>query len=188
MANCSNISNILFAKRILENLVMHVVLGHCFIYLTYISIFDTFVPKSEENSQICQGSKRFQCSQIVLLKALLSKNRLYFFCLILWHTPISLSIEMPHCRLTSSFNSFLSALSFSSLVCQAKSLIIIVKVNAIKIYMKNTHFITIKYNIWHEGVLLKLYQYGISGNLLKLLTNFLKNRKQTVTLNGQTYF
>ena len=38
----------------------------------------------------------------------------------------------------------------------------------------------------HEGVLFKLSQNGISGNLLKLLTDFLKNRKQRVTLNGQT--
>ena len=42
------------------------------------------------------------------------------------------------------------------------------------------------YNVWHEGVLFKLSQNGISGNLLKLLTEFLKNRKQRVTLNGQT--
>ena len=40
--------------------------------------------------------------------------------------------------------------------------------------------------MWHEGVLFKLSQNGISGNLLKLLTDFLKNRKQRVTLNGQT--
>ena len=40
--------------------------------------------------------------------------------------------------------------------------------------------------VWHEGVLFKLPQNGISGNLLKLLTDFLKNRKQRVTLNGQT--
>ena len=42
--------------------------------------------------------------------------------------------------------------------------------------------------VWHEGVLFKLSQNGISGNLLKLLTDFLKNRKQRVTLNGQTSF
>ena len=42
--------------------------------------------------------------------------------------------------------------------------------------------------VWHEGVLFKLPQNGISGNLLKLLTDFLKNRKQRVTLNGQTSF
>ena len=42
--------------------------------------------------------------------------------------------------------------------------------------------------MWHEGVLFKLSQNGISGNLLKLLTDFLKNRKQRVTLNGETSF
>ena len=40
--------------------------------------------------------------------------------------------------------------------------------------------------MWHEKVLSKLSQNGISGNLLKILTDFLKNRKQRVTLNGQT--
>ena len=42
--------------------------------------------------------------------------------------------------------------------------------------------------VWHEGVLFKLSQNRISGNLLKLLTDFLKNRKQGVTLDGQTSF
>ena len=40
--------------------------------------------------------------------------------------------------------------------------------------------------VWHEGVLFKLSQNGISGNFLKLLTDFLKNRKQRVTLKEQT--
>ena len=39
--------------------------------------------------------------------------------------------------------------------------------------------------VWHEGLLLKLNQNGISGNLLKLLRNFLSYRKQRVLLNGQ---
>ena len=39
--------------------------------------------------------------------------------------------------------------------------------------------------VWHDGVLFKLQQNGISGNLLKVLTNFLSNRKQRVVLNGQ---
>ena len=37
----------------------------------------------------------------------------------------------------------------------------------------------------HEVVLSKPCQNEISGNLLKLLTDFLKNRKQRVTLNGK---
>ena len=31
--------------------------------------------------------------------------------------------------------------------------------------------------VWHEGLLLKLNQNGISGNLLKLLRNFLSYQK-----------
>ena len=37
----------------------------------------------------------------------------------------------------------------------------------------------------HEVVLSKPYQNEISGNLLRLLTDFWKNRKQRVTVNGQ---
>ena len=39
--------------------------------------------------------------------------------------------------------------------------------------------------VWHSGLLYKLQNNGISGNLLKLLSDFLNNRKQRVTLNGQ---
>ena len=39
--------------------------------------------------------------------------------------------------------------------------------------------------VWYEGLLLKLNQNGISGNLLKLLRDFLSYRKQRVVLNGQ---
>ena len=37
----------------------------------------------------------------------------------------------------------------------------------------------------HQGLLYKLNQNGISGNLLETLTEFLKDRKQRVELNGQ---
>ena len=40
--------------------------------------------------------------------------------------------------------------------------------------------------VWHEGLILKLNQYGISENLLCLIKCFLKNCKQRVVLNGQT--
>ena len=40
-------------------------------------------------------------------------------------------------------------------------------------------------NDWHQGLLYKLKQNGISGNLLETLTDFLKDRKQRVVLNGQ---
>ena len=39
--------------------------------------------------------------------------------------------------------------------------------------------------VWHEGLLLKLNQNGISGNLLNLLRDFLSCQKQRVVLNCQ---
>ena len=38
--------------------------------------------------------------------------------------------------------------------------------------------------VWHEGLIFKLQQNGISGNLLRLLRNYLTNRKQRVVING----
>ena len=40
--------------------------------------------------------------------------------------------------------------------------------------------------VWHEGLVFKLKQNGISGNLLNIFEDFLRNRKQRVALNGQT--
>ena len=39
--------------------------------------------------------------------------------------------------------------------------------------------------VWHEGLLYKFECNGISRNLLKLIRNFLSNRKQRVLLNGK---
>ena len=39
--------------------------------------------------------------------------------------------------------------------------------------------------VWHQGLLFKLKQNGISGDLFNLLVSFLENRKQRVVLNGQ---
>ena len=39
--------------------------------------------------------------------------------------------------------------------------------------------------VWHEGLLFKLKCYGVEGGILKLLENYLHNRKQRVLLNGQ---
>ena len=39
--------------------------------------------------------------------------------------------------------------------------------------------------VWHQGVLFKLKQNGISGNLLKLKEDVLANRYERVALNGQ---
>ena len=38
--------------------------------------------------------------------------------------------------------------------------------------------------MWHDGLVFKLKQNGISGSLLKLIENYLRNRKQRVVLNG----
>ena len=38
--------------------------------------------------------------------------------------------------------------------------------------------------VWHEGLIFKLEQNGVSGNMLKLFQNYLSNRKQRVVLNG----
>ena len=40
--------------------------------------------------------------------------------------------------------------------------------------------------VWHEGILFKLQQNGITDDLLNILADFLRNRKQRVTLNGQS--
>ena len=39
--------------------------------------------------------------------------------------------------------------------------------------------------VWHIGLLFKLKAYGVDGELLSLLENYLENRKQRVVLNGQ---
>ena len=40
--------------------------------------------------------------------------------------------------------------------------------------------------VWQQVVILKLKQNGISGNLLKIIEDFLSNRYQRVVLNGQS--
>ena len=40
--------------------------------------------------------------------------------------------------------------------------------------------------VWHEGLLFKLKSYGIDGNFLNVLQNYLTNRKQRVTICGQS--
>ena len=42
------------------------------------------------------------------------------------------------------------------------------------------------YKVWHEGLIYKLQQNCISGELLNILINFLNNRKQRVVFNGQS--
>ena len=38
--------------------------------------------------------------------------------------------------------------------------------------------------MWHDGLIFKLKQNGISGSLLKHFENYLHNRKQRAVLNG----
>ena len=38
--------------------------------------------------------------------------------------------------------------------------------------------------VWHDGLIFKLEQNRISGNLLRLLQNYLNDRKQRVVING----
>ena len=39
--------------------------------------------------------------------------------------------------------------------------------------------------MWHDGIIFKLTENGIQGNLLDLLRDFLNERKQRLILNGQ---
>ena len=39
--------------------------------------------------------------------------------------------------------------------------------------------------VWHKGLISKSKQNGVTGDLLNILTDFLKERKQRVILNGQ---
>ena len=38
--------------------------------------------------------------------------------------------------------------------------------------------------VWHDGLIFKLGQNWVTGNLLKLLQNYLKDREERVVLNG----
>ena len=40
--------------------------------------------------------------------------------------------------------------------------------------------------VWHEGIKFKLQQNGISDGLLNILSDFIRNREQRITLNGQS--
>ena len=40
--------------------------------------------------------------------------------------------------------------------------------------------------VWHDGIIFKLKSYGVEGELLLLLKNYLEDREQRVFLNGQT--
>ena len=39
--------------------------------------------------------------------------------------------------------------------------------------------------VWHKGLIFKLQQMGIRGNLLNLLKDYISGRQQKVVLNGE---
>ena len=39
--------------------------------------------------------------------------------------------------------------------------------------------------VWHDGLIFKLHQNGICGEMINVLEDFLRERKQRVVLNGQ---
>ena len=39
--------------------------------------------------------------------------------------------------------------------------------------------------VWHDGLVFKLHQNGISGKMIYILEDFLSDRKERVVLNGQ---
>ena len=39
--------------------------------------------------------------------------------------------------------------------------------------------------VWHDGLVFKLHQNGISGKIIYILEDFLSDRKERVVLNGQ---
>ena len=40
--------------------------------------------------------------------------------------------------------------------------------------------------VWLDGIIFKLKAFGVEGELLSLIKNYLENREQRVVLNGQT--
>ena len=57
-------------------------------------------------------------------------------------------------------------------------------------YLRERNFlysVITKFTAIPDGIIFKLKQNGISGNLLNLLSNLLCKRKQRVVLNGQTF-
>ena len=42
--------------------------------------------------------------------------------------------------------------------------------------------------VWHDDLIFKLRQNGMSGDIISILRGFLRNRKQRVVLNGQCSF
>ena len=114
-------------------------------------------------SELYQVAKCSNTSILYTLKAFLSKNRFHFFFLIFCHAKIRPSFRMPsYWHLFFTYR-FFKCLAFSKVTTPSQKsdknnsiriiIVIIVlfnsiiKINIIKIYNKNTHFITTKCNI-----------------------------------------
>ena len=41
--------------------------------------------------------------------------------------------------------------------------------------------------VWHDGLVFNLRQNGISGDIMNILQEFIRNRKQSVVLNGHCH-
>jgi hypothetical protein len=52
------------------------------------------------------------------------------------------------------------------------------------IFLSSFVLITVAYNVPHHRLITKLKDYGISGNIIEWIKNFLLERKQKVVLNG----
>ena len=58
-------------------------------------------------------------------------------------------------------------------------------INILMIILKSEQFSYEFNKVWHKGLIYKLKQNGISGNILSTIIDFLSFRKQRVVLNGQ---
>ena len=55
----------------------------------------------------------------------------------------------------------------------------------LKLVVSSLTYLRLSTKFWHKGLIYKLKQNGVAGNLLKTLADFLKDTKQRVVLNGQ---
>ena len=58
-------------------------------------------------------------------------------------------------------------------------------INILMIILKSEQFFYEFNKVWHKGLIYKLKQNGISGNILSTIIDFLSFRKQRIVLNGQ---
>ena len=112
-------------------------------------------------------------------------------------------IDLYHCFEKIIFNNLYSYLNLNNLITNNQSGFrsgdtttnqLVNLTNKIHAAFENPHSLEVRAafldiskafdKVWHEGLIFKLKQNGISGNLLNLFENYLTNRKQRVVLNG----